>query len=58
MSKARDLTDYLDDIITAIADVEEFTRGISYEVFAVDKKTSMLQKFRRLQLRGVQGEAV
>jgi len=39
MSKARELTDYLSDIITAIADVEEFTRGMSYEVFAADKKT-------------------
>jgi len=39
MSKARDLTDYLNDIITAIAEVEEFTRGMSYEEFAADKKT-------------------
>jgi uncharacterized protein with HEPN domain len=39
MSKARELTDYLNDIITAIADVEEFTRGMSYEMFAADKKT-------------------
>jgi uncharacterized protein with HEPN domain len=39
MSKARDLTDYLNDIITAISDVEEFTRGMSYEMFAADKKT-------------------
>jgi uncharacterized protein with HEPN domain len=39
MSKARELTDYLNDIITAIADVEEFTQGISYEAFVADKKT-------------------
>lgn len=39
MSRARDLTDYLNDIITAISDVEDFTRGMSYEVFATDKKT-------------------
>ena len=39
MSKARELTDYLNDIITAIADVEEFMRGMSYEEFAADKKT-------------------
>lgn len=39
MSKARELTDYLNDTINAIADVEEFTRGMSYEVFAADKKT-------------------
>jgi uncharacterized protein with HEPN domain len=40
MSKARDLTDYLNDIIIAITDIEEFTRGMSYEVFSEDKKTS------------------
>jgi uncharacterized protein with HEPN domain len=39
MSKARDLTDYLNDIMTAIAEVEEFTRGMSYEMFAADKRT-------------------
>jgi uncharacterized protein with HEPN domain len=39
MSKARELTDYLNDIITAIADVEEFTHGMSYETFVSDKKT-------------------
>jgi uncharacterized protein with HEPN domain len=39
MPKTRELTDYLKDIVTAIADVEEFTRGMSYEVFAADKKT-------------------
>ena len=39
MSKGRELSDYLDDIITAIADVAEFTQGMSYEIFATDKKT-------------------
>jgi uncharacterized protein with HEPN domain len=39
MSKGRELSDYLDDIITAIADTAEFTRGMSYEIFATDKKT-------------------
>ena len=39
MSKGREISDYLDDIINAIADVAEFTRGISYEMFASDKKT-------------------
>lgn len=39
MSKARELTDYLNDIITSIVDVEEFTHGMSYEMFAADKKT-------------------
>jgi uncharacterized protein with HEPN domain len=38
MSKVRDLTDYLNDIITAITDIEEFTQGMSYEVFSEDKK--------------------
>ncbi|MCX5806026.1 MAG: DUF86 domain-containing protein [Proteobacteria bacterium] len=39
MSKGREMADYLDDILTAIADVEEFTRGMHYETFAEDKKT-------------------
>jgi uncharacterized protein with HEPN domain len=39
MSKGRELSDYLDDIITAIADTAEFTQGMSYEMFAADKKT-------------------
>ncbi len=39
MSKALDLTDYLNDIITSIADIEEFTGGMSYEIFSQDKKT-------------------
>jgi uncharacterized protein with HEPN domain len=39
MSNGRELSDYLDDIITAIADTAEFTQGMSYEMFAADKKT-------------------
>ncbi len=39
MFKGRDAADYLTDILTAIAEVEEFTRGMSYETFAADKKT-------------------
>ncbi|MCX5821402.1 MAG: DUF86 domain-containing protein [Deltaproteobacteria bacterium] len=39
MSKGRELSDYLDDIVTAIADTAEFTQGMSYETFAADKKT-------------------
>jgi uncharacterized protein with HEPN domain len=39
MSKGREISDYLDDIVTAIADAEEFTQGMSYEMFAADKKT-------------------
>ena len=39
MFKGRDAADYLDDILTAIAEVGEFTRGMSYETFAADKKT-------------------
>jgi uncharacterized protein with HEPN domain len=39
MSKGREISDYLDDIVTAIADVEEFTHGMCYEMFAADKKT-------------------
>ena len=39
MSKGREISDFLDDIITAIADTAEFTHGMSYEMFAADKKT-------------------
>jgi uncharacterized protein with HEPN domain len=39
MSKGRELSDYLNDIITAIADTAEFTQGMTYEMFAADKKT-------------------
>jgi len=39
MSKGREISDYFDDIITAIADVAEFTQGMSYEICATDKKT-------------------
>ncbi len=39
MSKGRELSDYFDDIITAITDTAEFTQGMSYEKFTADKKT-------------------
>ena len=40
MYKRRDISDYLDDIMTAINDVIEFTKDITFEQFASDKKTS------------------
>ncbi len=39
MSNKQELTDYINDITTAITDIEEFTRDMSYETFAEDKKT-------------------
>jgi uncharacterized protein with HEPN domain len=39
MSKGREIVDYLDDIRTAIAEVKEFTAGMTFDEFAVDKKT-------------------
>ena len=39
MSNGLELSDYLDDIITAITDTAEFTQGMSFEIFAADKKT-------------------
>ena len=39
MYEGREIADYLDDIRNAIAEVEEFTRGMTYELFAADKKT-------------------
>jgi uncharacterized protein with HEPN domain len=38
MSKGQEISDYLDDAVTAITDAEDFTRGMSYEMFAADKK--------------------
>ena len=40
MYKSKDLTDYLDDIRTSISDVAEFTKDITFEAFASDKRTS------------------
>jgi len=40
MYKDRDLSDYIDDICTSIDDVADFTRGITFEEFSSDKKTS------------------
>ncbi|MDD4998108.1 MAG: DUF86 domain-containing protein [Syntrophales bacterium] len=39
MSEGREISDYLDDILTAIVDVEEFTCGMHFETFTEDKKT-------------------
>ena len=33
MSKGREIADYLGDILNAIVEVEEFTRGMSYDAF-------------------------
>jgi uncharacterized protein with HEPN domain len=39
MSKDQYIADYLNDILVAIQEVEEFTNGMSYETFTADKKT-------------------
>ncbi|MFN2366546.1 MAG: DUF86 domain-containing protein [Desulfurivibrionaceae bacterium] len=39
MSKGAEIADYLEDIVNAIAEVEEFIQGMSYEDFAADRKT-------------------
>jgi len=39
MYKGREIIDHLNDILSAIADIEEFLGGMSYEVFAGDKRT-------------------
>ena len=35
----RDYRDYLQDILTAIEETDEFTKGMSYEAFTQDRKT-------------------
>ncbi len=37
--KKRDISDYLHDISTAIAEAQEFTCEMTYEIFASDRKT-------------------
>lgn len=39
MSKKRELTDYLADILNAINEIDEFTAGMSFDVFEEDRKT-------------------
>lgn len=39
MFKGREIADYLDDIRTAIAEVGEFTAGMTYDEFVEDRKT-------------------
>ena len=39
MSEERILLDYLNDILESIADIREFTAGMSREDFCNDKKT-------------------
>jgi uncharacterized protein with HEPN domain len=37
MSERRDVTDYIDDILTAIDDIADFTAGMSFVASAADK---------------------
>jgi uncharacterized protein with HEPN domain len=39
MSNGREISDYLNDIKTAIAEVEEFTSGMNFDAFSSDRKT-------------------
>lgn len=39
MSKESEIADYLNDIVAAITEIEEFTSGMNYDAFAADKKT-------------------
>lgn len=40
MFKDRDISDYIEDILNAIAEVGEFTKGMTFESFLTDKKTA------------------
>jgi uncharacterized protein with HEPN domain len=37
--KKRDYGDYVEDMVTAIADIEQFIKGMGFEEFSRDKKT-------------------
>jgi uncharacterized protein with HEPN domain len=39
MSKGRELSDYLQDILAAIVEIEEFTSGMTFDDFENDRKT-------------------
>lgn len=39
MYRGREISDYLNDIKSAIAEIEEFTHGMDFDTFATDKKT-------------------
>jgi uncharacterized protein with HEPN domain len=39
MSEKRLLQDYLNDILESITDIEDFTKGMTFEVFSKDRKT-------------------
>ncbi len=39
MSEERLLQDYLNDILESIADIKEFTGGLTFENFTKDRKT-------------------
>lgn len=39
MSSSREISDYINDIKTAIAEIEEFTSGMNFDSFAADRKT-------------------
>lgn len=39
MFKDRDISDYIEDIVNAIAEIGEFTSGMTFESFSADRKT-------------------
>lgn len=41
MSTNREVRDYLNDILEAIANIREFTKGLSCSEFTADKKTNL-----------------
>ena len=42
MSEKRLLQDYLNDILESITDIEDFTKGMIFDVFSKDRKTIRL----------------
>ena len=53
MSAARDITDYLRDMVEAMSAAEEFTAGMNFEQFVQDRRTT----FAVIQALEVIGEA-
>ena len=44
--KKRELGDYIQDILEALGEVEDFTTGMQFDDFVKDKKLKMTQKIK------------
>ncbi|MEK6681063.1 MAG: DUF86 domain-containing protein [Nitrospirota bacterium] len=57
MSEKRLLQDYLNDILESITDIEDFTKGMIFDVFSKDRKT-IKAVVRSLEVIGEAGNKI